>query len=428
LDHLLFAGYLVLFAWIVTKIPFFTRSGLTPAQLIIVFLLKVMAGIFYGWIGIYYGELAQMVDTWAFHYESLQEYELLKNEPNQFFTSLFNNTYAASYSGFLTSKNSWWNDLHGMLVIKIMALFNVLSFGNYFINVIFYSFLTLFGPIAFFRVMQDVYPAKKIVLLIATFFIPSFIYWTSGIHKDGLLFVGFALVTYHLYFSFKVKKIILYRFAFIALGVVLILGLRNFLIMNLVPAVLAWLLAERLAFKCKPVFTFIAMYILFVTLFFTAGYVSPHLNFPEAVVQKQQAFLALKGSSAIPIVQLQPTFASFLYNAPQSIALSIIRPYPTDVKHLLSMAAAVEITILLSFFLLILFWGNDKIILTPFLLFCIFFSFSVLMTIGYTVNFLGAIVRYRSIVLPFLFVPVAAQINWEKLGHFIFDMKNKNNY
>jgi hypothetical protein len=70
-----------LFAWLVTKVKFFTRAGLSQSQLVILFLLKVMAGIFYGWIGLYYGGLAQMWDTWSFHTNSIQEYHLLFNIP-----------------------------------------------------------------------------------------------------------------------------------------------------------------------------------------------------------------------------------------------------------------------------------------------------------------------------------------------------------
>jgi len=48
--------------------------------------------------------------------------------------------------------------------------------------------------------------------------------------------------------------------------------------------------------------------------------------------------------------------------------------------------------------------------------------------IGYTVNNLGAIVRYRSIVFPLLLVPMAAKIDWERLGNFILrNIKNGNN-
>ena len=43
----------------------------------------------------------------------------------------------------------------------------------------------MFGPIAIYRVMNDVYPGKKLQVLIAVFLIPSFLYWASGLHKEG---------------------------------------------------------------------------------------------------------------------------------------------------------------------------------------------------------------------------------------------------
>ena len=68
----------------------------------------------------------------------------------------------------------------------------------YYINIIFYSFISMFGPIAIYRVMNDVYPAKKWQLLIAVFLIPSFLFWCSGIHKDGLIFSCTAVIVFHL--------------------------------------------------------------------------------------------------------------------------------------------------------------------------------------------------------------------------------------
>ena len=100
MEHLIFVAYLVFFSWLVTRVSFFKRSGLTHSQLIIIFLLKVMAGIFYGWIGIYYGNMAQMVDTWQFHYSSIQEYQLLKDNPREFFTNLFHDPYEKGITKF----------------------------------------------------------------------------------------------------------------------------------------------------------------------------------------------------------------------------------------------------------------------------------------------------------------------------------------
>ncbi|HEX2607582.1 MAG TPA: hypothetical protein VHK91_09395 [Flavisolibacter sp.] len=426
MDHLLFAAYLVLFAWLITKIKFFTGSGLNASQLIIVFLLKVMAGIFYGWIGVYYGQMAQMVDTWAYHYESIKEYHLLQTHPADFFSNIFHNSYENGYSNFLISKNSWWNDLKGNFVIKVLAILNLVSFGNYYVNLIFYSFLTLFGPIAIFRVMKDLFPGKQLTILASIILVPSFIYWSSGIHKDGLLFVGLSLITYSVYFSLKENKFTLSRLVSLAIGILLVLALRNFLIVPLIPALLAWILASRL--KLRPIIVFLSIYLIFIVLFFTMRYLLPSVDLPNAVVIKQEEFLALSGGSAVTVEKLTPEFTSFLKNTPQAAALSFIRPYPTDVRHLLSLAAAIEINFLIVLFLIFLFWHKRSTKpVSPAVLFFIFFSFSVLMMIGYTVNFLGAIVRYRSIVFPFLLVPMIASINWGALKQLFNNYILKNN-
>lgn len=415
MEHLLFAGYLIVFAWLVTKVPFFKHSGLTASQLVILFLVKIMVGIFYGWIGVYYGAMAQMLDTWAYHYVSLKEYHLLLNEPYVFFADLFRGRYENGFENFFSSNNSWWNDLHNNIIIKLLALFDILSLGNYYINVIFYTFITLFGVVAIYRVMADVFPKKKLIVLLATFFIPSFLYWTSGIHKDGLVFTAIALIVYHIYFGLK-GRFTIARIAVILLACIILLIIRNYLIVIVAPAVLAWIVAEKI--RWKPVFTFGALYLLYILLFFTARYVYPKLDFPQAVVNKQYDFMQLEGASEVSATHLKPTFKSFALAAPQALSLALFRPYPGDVKHLLSLAASVEIMLLLLLCIMFLLWRTNRVSLTPFMLFCIFFSFSVLLTIGYTVNFLGAVVRYRSIIWPFLIVPVVAQINWNKLSDF----------
>jgi len=428
LEYLLFVGYLVLFAWLVTKTKFFNRSGLSNPQLVIIFFLKIMAGIFYGWVGIYYGNHAQMVDTWSYHYNSIQEYNLLFQNPHEYLVNLFRNPYEGGVTKFFATENSYWNDLKGNFFIKVLSIFNIFSFGNYYINIIFYSFISLFGPIAIYRVMNDVYPAKKWQLLIAVFLIPSFLYWTSGLHKEGLIFLAFSLVIFNFYFSLK-RRPTAGNIIFILLGLLLVLVLRNFLIIIFIPALLAWFLASK--FSRKPLAVFAACYTCFVILFFTAKFLTPNLDFPQAVVTKQKEFVALHGNSSVPMQKLEPNFSSFIINTPQAVSLSLLRPYPSDVKHILSLAAAVETDILLFLFFVFLLWkkrngGNSKS--AVFIYFCLFLSLSVLVTIGYAVNNLGAIVRYRSIVLPLLLSPVFCGIDWQKISAILFNnINNPNN-
>lgn len=429
LEYLLFAGYLILFAWLVTKTKFFNYSGLSSPQLVIIFLLKVMAGIFYGWVGIYYGNHAQMVDTWSYHYNSIQEYNLLFQNPHEYLVNLFRDPYEGGVTKFFGTENSYWNDLKGNFFIKVLSIFNIFSFGNYYTNIIFYAFTSMFGPIAIYRVMTDVYPGKKWQLLIAVFLIPSFLYWTSGLHKEGLIFLGFSLVIFNFYFSLKRKKITINSAIFILLGLLLILALRNFLIIIFIPALLAWFLAWKFSKRALAIFAI--CYTCFVVLFFTAKFINPNLDFPQAVVTKQKEFVALHGNSSVPMQKLEPTFSSFILNTPQAISLSILRPYPSDVKHILSLAAATETDILLFLFFIFLLWnkGNGKQRQSAiFIYFCLFLSLSVLISIGYAVNNLGAIVRYRSIVLPLLLSPVFCGINWQKINALLFtNISTENN-
>jgi len=358
------------------------------------------------------------------HNYGLLEYKLLTTDPGAYFTNIFHNPYEKGIENFFGSSDSYWNDLKGNMLVKILSIFDVFSFGHYYINVIFYSFITFFGPIAFFRVMSDVFPGKKITILIATFLVPSFLYWTGGIHKEGLLFLALSLIIFNLYFGNK-NGYKLRNWIGILGGLLMLLIFRNFIMVLLLPPILAWFIAAKWPSRALPIF--IGVYAFFGIIFFTARYIHPVLDFPQAVVNKQQAFLLLHGNSTVPITELQPTVGSFLVNTPQAVSLTVLRPYPSDVDHLLSLAASLEINLLLVFFIIFLIWrkreGNSRITL----LLCFFTGMSILLAIGFSVNNLGAIVRYRSIVAPLLVVAMAAQTDWKRIQQIFININNKNN-
>jgi hypothetical protein len=428
LEYLLFVTYLVIFSWFVTRTRFFIRSGLNKDQLVILFLAKVMAGIFYGWVGIYYGSYAEMVDTWAYHYNSLEELKLLTNHPHEYFTNLFHSSQPSTrIDAFLGSDNSYWNDLKTLVLIKMLSIFDIFSMGNYYVNVIFYSYITLFGPIALYRVYKEIFPEKKLLVLAAICLIPSFLYWTSGIHKEGLIFLGIALIIYHVHKGMEQGRWPLKRWLGILLAFFICFLLRNFLLILIPPALVAWFIARK--FPERKLTCFLVVYATGSILFFCLQYLHPALDFPQSVVDKQQAFLQLKGSTSIPIRELKPTVMSFIINTPQAITLSTFRPYPQDIHHFFSMIAAVEILILLVLFILSIVWHDQaatrdrKVVY-----FCVFFAISLLLTIGFSVNNLGAIVRYRSVAIPLLIPIVVACTDWKRVPFpSIFNIKKINN-
>jgi len=373
----------------------------------IIFFLKVIAAIFYGWVGIYYGGYAKMWDTWAFHTSGLYEYHLLQTDPHEYLTNLFRNGYEDGMNRFFESRNSYWNDLKGNVFVKMLSVFDLLSQGHYYVNVIFYSFLSLFGPIALYRVMKDAFPGKKRLILFSLFGFPSFLYWTSGIHKEGMIFTGIAISLYCIYFAHKEGRFSGKKIIALLLSVILVLILRNFVAILLIPALFTLYIANK--YKKHALLIFSSLYVLFIILFFNIRQVIPRLDFPGAVVEKQQAFIKIKrGKTTVPIKALEPTALSFLENTPQALTLTIIRPYPKDVHHLLSLVSVIEMNLLYLLVLLFLWKRNRDPMDRNLIYFCLFFAFSVLL----------AIVRYRTVVIPFLVIPLVARINWTGISAF----------
>ena len=409
METALFIIYLFLFTWMVTQTRFFTESQIPKMQLAILFLIKVSAGLIYGWAGILDGALN---DSWTHHFNSLKHTELLFRDPGEYFAGIFRHAEVNGVRSFFSSANSFWNGLKWSAYIKLMSFFNCFSFGNYFINVIFYSYITFWGVIAIYRVMKDHLRSSKPLLIIGCFLVPSFLYWCSGLHKDGLTFLALTMIVYHFYFHVLRKTAGLGSYAIILLGFLILFVFRNHFIVVLVPALLAWYLSEkRPRHKFK---IFILVYIIGAVLFFGLKYIHPELDFPSIVAEKQQAFNQLTGGkTSIPVKDVEPNAIGFLKTLPQAVSLSALRPFYSDIHKPVIIPAFIELVILWVLFALSLFVRKKNLSFTPFSLFVTFFVISVFLMLGYTVNNMGAVARYRSVVFPF-FVPfLLSSINWE---------------
>ena len=406
-----FIFYLIVFCFIVCRVPFFAKSGLHRMQLVVLFLLKIMAGVAYGF---FYSSPAfrPNSDTWHIDEVSKLETNFLIHDPIGFIKDLYPYGYAHSGNLFAV-KNSYWNDLKLNLIIKLDAIFNIFTLEHYYANLIFFNFLFFFGSIALYRAMKCIYPQKKWLLIGSIFLIPSFLFWCSGLHKDGLIFCCLGLIIYHFQLLQQQHKLLIKPLLICLFSFILLFALRNFMALLLVPALFVWLTAYLF-----PSYRFsiaVAVYAIGLILFFTLGNISPAIDFPQYIIDKQTAFKALTGNSAIAIPALHNSISSFIHFLPNAIDIGFLRPHLTEVKNRSYLPASIEI-IILWLIVFISFFLKQKQPLTPaqssFNVFAICFGFSFLLLSGYTVTFSGAIVRYRALVLPLLLIPFVQQLSW----------------
>lgn len=412
MTYLLFAVYLVLFSWLITRVKFIKQAGLPNYWLVGLFVLKVAVGVCYGWYCTTIPNYVSSADTWRFFFDAKTDTILLYKDPLRYFTSIYDNPYGKDYRHLFSSVNSYWNDLKHTYMVKIVSLFNIFSGSRYYVNVIFYSFITFFGPIAFIRVMNDVFPQRKLLITCSTFLLPSFLFFSSGIHKDGLIFTYISLMVFVMYFGLKKKGLSLKEMLIIGLLLVLIFPVRNHVVLACVPGLFAWWLAEKY-FKRKWI-AFVLVTIIGTATFFGGKLINPKLNLPISIVLRNKDFIRLGGNSFLPQRKLEPTFTSFIQNAPQALNHTLVRPYVTEFLSPLYLVSALEILLIWILVSVWFFRYTDNPYKHSVVQFLFLTSMVLLLLTGYIVPQLGAIVRYRAIFFPFILVPIIATISWKQ--------------
>jgi hypothetical protein len=413
MSYFLILVYLAAFCWLMPRIGFVKKSGINSRVIVVLFLFKILAGFVLGWVSLHFSDS----DYWLLNNDGWTEYQLLLRDPAAWFTNLFNSSeYPKGYGGMLDSVQSFWNDLKYNIVVKLLSVFNIFSRGNYYINSIFFNVLGFFGHVALYRVFIQVYRGRYNAVIIGCFLLPSLLYFSSAVHKDCIVFTAIGILCLALYQSFSQGRLTFKRAIALLISLTALLLLRNVVFMAVLPAIAAYWLAHFTKWKPLPVFT--GVYIIGGLLFFNAWRISPSLDFTAILAKKQWYFLqAMDARTAIEINTLQPTFSSFVRNAPQALNHTAMRPYLTEHPNFFLVPIAVELFAYQLLFVLFLFFRKQQADWQGrlFVLFGIFLTLTVFLNIGYIVTNLGSIVRYRSIYLPLLITPLLAGMDWEKI-------------
>lgn len=414
--YLLFIFYSVLFCWLITRIKFFRKSGLPIQTLIVLFIIRIFSLL----VGCYFNLYVLPVsDSLTFHHMGIVEFNLLFKNPHEYFVNIFNSPYVHGYSRLLDDSNSFWNNLRNNLIAKMLSVFDFLSFKNFWINTLFFNFFVFFGSVALYKVFISIFPKAFSQLLFCIFLLPSALFFSAMIHRDGLILLSLSMIVYHLFFLMRSHHLSVKKILSITLFLLLIFLLRNFVFLALIPALIAWILASR--FPQKAFLSFAMVYVITTILFFTSGFISTKTNLPNYVAQRQQSFIKIGklGNSTLNVGKLKPTVKGFMINAPQAFNLVLMRPYLSRIGKLEFAPFALEIFIMeILFFLFVIFHKRDRLV-NPVIYFSLFFSLTMLMMAGFTVPIIGAIVRYRSIYFIFLLIPIVSYIDWEKIHNLL---------
>jgi hypothetical protein len=412
------AFVLLLTRWLTRK----TDPSFSWSQLGLAMGLKIAMGSFYGWLFLhqYGGD-----DTWMINAESKIELEKLLNRTNDFFEDI-DLLRLADENGWRQGLALFKDKLELALLIKPLALGNLWSQGNYYINVVFFSAISFWGHFWLYRAVTAERPAISKWAYLVIFLYPPAVFWLSGIRADAWLFLFFALVCrqFQLWlFTRRVGALLL-----LALGLTGMLVIRSSFGLLMLPVLAALALAATWQ---KPTAKMLAgVYALCILLFFASAFLPDGLNAPAAVAKKQLSFFALHGQTRVSIDTLDSGAASFLRALPKAADNILLRPYPLEAVGFLQYGLVLQNMLVIVLVLLVIlrrYPGRTLLNDSPLFTLLFIFSVTVYLSIGYTIPFPGAAVRYRAIAEICLVFLLTIAASGERLTNYnFFNVYKKN--
>jgi len=418
LELIIFIIYGSLLSAAVARWSFFKNSQISTKVLLSAFWLKVVAGCLYGYLHLYYYNGG---DTWSFLKDSQTLSQSFFESPIYFFELLLGpiNRPIPNYLAAYVDAIVGWTDWRYYSVLRVESLIHLVGGNYYSVHVVFWAFLSFIGIIGLYRTFVAYFNSKSTYITFFLFCIPSIVFWTSGIHKDGLTFLCMGLLVYYFHqilqngFQTKPTLIITFNAFFLVM-------LRPYVIGLLVPAMIAcyWTCRQPKYVLIK----YLGVYFLALIAAQLISLYSPFNIFKKIADTRHYFVEYSKGEADIDIAFLEPSVWSILQHSPAALYNTLCRPHLGDVNSLRRALSMVE-TWLFLFLIVIALIFRDRF-LSPkesaIFYFALFFSISFYTFVGLIVDNLGAIVRYRTNALPFLLLAVIVLIDTEGIKKRFF--------
>jgi hypothetical protein len=426
MDGILLAiGYAAALLYAVHRLAFFRIDGVPGRWVLWTLVLKLLAGTALWAVYTFLYDDRPNADIYRYFDDSAVMYGALKESPEDYvrmLTGIGNDNphfdtqyYRVMNNWYRKYESNMYNDAH--TIIRFNALVRLVSFGSIHVHTVFAAFLAFVGGIGLVRAVSPLRPELVRPVFLATFLVPSVLFWGSGVIKESFLLFALGLLLW-LTFGCLAGRI---RGLLLTLAVplvALLFFLKFYVLMSMAPALIA--LAWCRWRPHRPWLVFLLIHGVFLVAGLNSALLVPGFDILDTLAWKQKDFIGLATSvdsgSYIPVAYLEPTFASFAAQAPRALLTTFLGPLLTWSNGAMGLVSAME-TLVLVWLIAVLLrrrrtWASTD---QAFVLFCLGYVMLLALVIGWTTPVMGAVVRYRVPLLPFLLYAALMVTDAERL-------------
>ena len=310
-------------------------------------------------------------------------------------------------------------DLQAYTVSRLTAIPHLLTVNSFFACSMLMAVVAYTGTWRLYMVFCREYPKIKKELAYAILFIPSVLFWGSGILKDTWTFAAVGWLTYGVYNILLSKQgSVLMNIVYIIIASNLLIAIKPYIFVALLPGIMIWIVYGRIMKIANPVIRVLAAPMMLMiglvgaSFLFTqtsgslGAYGDIDATLEKAVVTQEDLQRAAYEGNSFDIGSFEPTIPGILSKAPIAIFSGLFRPTLLDVNNVVMLISAIENTFLMFFFLINLFKIGPfsyikNTVAEPLSLFALTFALFLSFAVGLTTSNFGSLVRYRIPATPF---------------------------
>ena len=310
-----------------------------------------------------------------------------------------------------------FRDERTFTVIKLTSIISIAGLGGFMATTILLASIVYNWVWKLFSFLIVRYPDMGKELSVSFLYLPSIVFWGSGILKDTYTFAATCYVVYALDKIFLKKDKVFRTVLGLFVALYLIIIIKSYILFALLPGILIYLNFERIN-KIKSSFVkvvilpfgivgiFALLNIIFLGNSDLFGKYAGEKIFEEAAVQQNDLKRSVYGSNSFDIGEFEPTLQGGLGKFHLAVNAALFRPYMWEVGSPTMILSGIENSILLFIVLWsLLTQGPFKVVRLifkdPFILFCLLFTLILGFGVGLSTANFGALVRYKIPFLPF---------------------------
>jgi hypothetical protein len=305
--------YAAFFIFLIRRLPFFQIDGISRNAISVGFIVKIIFGTLLWAVYSHNTHYQGRADIFFYFDDGKVIYRALYERPLDYIKILLGSDDPSLFY-YLKDTGNWSKTyIQGIYnesktIIRFNAIVDIFSFGNYHVHTVFICFLSLIGLIGILKTFLPYFENKKKELFAIIFFIPSVLFWGSGVLKEGLILFAMGMVIYH-WNKFLIEKFSVSRLFLIIIFIGLLSISKAYILLMLLPILISHSWISKTGNR-KPALKYLTVFSIFAIIII----LQKKIDIPFMLMDKQrQSIYMSSGGSYLGI----PDKNKFVYISPK---------------------------------------------------------------------------------------------------------------